>query len=151
MKFNANLGTLLSIAIDTPAHSRVGALLTWRSESTLAPGTLVRVPLGRREVLGVVWEPAPEAAARLELETREIAGELPGLEPLSAEWRRLVAFAAGYYQRSVGEVALAALPPQLRELTAQQLSRRLKRPPGTAAEGEARDTAPVLTAQQAAA
>jgi primosomal protein N' (replication factor Y) len=40
----------------------------------------------------------------------------------------LVAFTAAYYQRSLGEVALAALPPQLRELSAVQLARRLKRP-----------------------
>ena len=37
---------------------------------------------------------------------------------MSRHWRDLVGFAAGYYQRSLGEVALAALPPQLRELDA---------------------------------
>ncbi|RZI91513.1 MAG: primosomal protein N', partial [Variovorax sp.] len=42
-------------------------------------------------------------------------------------WRDLVAFAARYYQRSLGEVALAALPPQLRDLSSVQLARRLKR------------------------
>ena len=36
----------------------------------------------------------------------------------NAAWRELVAFSSGYYQRSLGEVALAALPPQLRELDA---------------------------------
>jgi primosomal protein N' (replication factor Y) len=39
----------------------------------------------------------------------------------------LTGFAARYYQRSLGEVALAALPPQLRELSAEQLARKLKR------------------------
>src|SRR5690606_28748872 len=38
------------------------------------------------------------------------------------------AFAATYYKRGLGEVALAALPPQLRDLDATQLARRLKRP-----------------------
>jgi primosomal protein N' (replication factor Y) len=47
---------------------------------------------------------------------------------LSATWRKLVQFTAGYYQRSLGEVALAALPPQLRDLSSVQLARRLKRP-----------------------
>ena len=37
-----------------------------------------------------------------------------------------MAFTARYYQRSLGEVALAALPPQLRELDEVQLARRLK-------------------------
>jgi primosomal protein N' (replication factor Y) len=42
-------------------------------------------------------------------------------------WRELVDFAARYYQRSAGEVALAALPPQLRDLQQEQLQRRLKK------------------------
>ncbi|WP_293603360.1 replication restart helicase PriA, partial [Polaromonas sp. UBA4122] len=62
------------------------------------------------------------------VQTRHIASVLDGLAPLSATWRKLVAFTAGYYQRSLGEVALAALPPQLRDLSTVQLTRRLKRP-----------------------
>ncbi len=60
---------------------------------------------------------------------RAIGGVLNGIAPLSANWRALVTFAANYYQRSPGEVALAALPPQLRDLDATQLARRLKRKP----------------------
>jgi primosomal protein N' (replication factor Y) len=42
-----------------------------------------------------------------------------------------VSFTANYYQRSLGEVALAALPPQLRTLDALQVERRLKRTKAT--------------------
>ena len=89
----------------------------------------MRVPLGRRETLGVVWDAAEEPyAVRIEDEKlKNIASVLTGLPALSPRWRRLVDFAAAYYQRSQGEVALAALPPQLRELSAGQLLRRLKR------------------------
>ena len=116
------------VAVQTPAHSSLGGLLTYRSELPLAPGTLVRVPLGARELLGIVWaeiaEPGPEVPPDA---IRPVAGVLEGLAPLSENWRRLVDFAASYYQRATGEVALAALPPQLRELGATQLARRLKR------------------------
>jgi primosomal protein N' (replication factor Y) len=54
---------------------------------------------------------------------------LGGVAPLSAHWRQLVTFAASYYQRSSGEVALAALPSQLRDLSTEQWARRLKRKP----------------------
>lgn len=119
----------MHVAVQTPAHSSVGDLLSYASERSLEPGTLVRVPLGRREVLGVVWDaPAEPAALPPGMEARAIAGVLEGLPPLSAPWRRLVAFAARYYQRSVGEVALNALPPQLRDLSPEQLERRLRRP-----------------------
>lgn len=117
-----------SVVVATPAHSGVGASLTYRSELSLTPGTLVRVPLGAREVLGVVWEcPAEPPEGLSEAQTKAVAGVLDGLPPLNARWRQLVRFAAQYYQRSLGEVALAALPPQLRDLDAVQLARRLKK------------------------
>ena len=118
----------LSVVVATPAYSAVAGPLTYRSEFPLAPGTLVRVPLSKREVLGVVWQILPDSGGLLEAQTRNIAGALEGLAPLPATWRALVRFTASYYQRSLGEVALAALPPQLRELTGVQLARRLKRP-----------------------
>jgi primosomal protein N' (replication factor Y) len=118
---------LVHVVVPTPAHSALAQALSYRSELPLAPGALVRVPLGRREVCGVVWD-APEEADELTAgQLKEIGGPLEGLPPLSSAWRQLVAFAAGYYQRSLGEVAVAALPPQLRALDAAQLARRLKR------------------------
>ena len=141
----------VQIALQMPAHSAVGHLLTYAAETRLAPGTLVRVPLGKREVLGVVWdEPAADEApqAQAGLQLRPIAGVLDGIAPLPDAWRRLVAFAARYYQRSIGEIAMAALPPQLRELTPEQLARRLK-PAKAAAKAAATDAAPALVALSA--
>jgi hypothetical protein len=101
----------ISVAVQTPAHSSVAGPLTYRSELPLPPGTLVRAPLGSREVLGIVWSPADGPPdGRAAEATRTIAGALEGIEPLSAPWLELVAFAAGYYQRALGELALAALP-----------------------------------------
>jgi primosomal protein N' (replication factor Y) len=144
------MSALLHVVVPTPAHSTLGEALSYRSELPLAPGTLVRVPLGRREVCGVVWDaPAGTDEAAPE-QLRPVGAPLAELPPLSAAWRQLVAFAAGYYQRSLGEVALAALPPQLRALDATQLGRRLKR--ATPAAGDAGGpAAPELTADQAQA
>ena len=60
--------TIVQVALHTPSHSGVGDLLSYASEHPLAPGTLVRVPLGRRETLGVVWDGAPADAATLDLD-----------------------------------------------------------------------------------
>ncbi|MBS0294194.1 MAG: primosomal protein N' [Proteobacteria bacterium] len=120
---------LVHVAVSTPAHSTVGDLLSYASPTPLPPGTLVRVPLGTREVLGVVWdEPATPIALPAGMAPRAVAGVLAGIAPLDAAWRALVAFTARYYQRALGEVALAALPPQLRELTPEQMARRMRRP-----------------------
>ena len=117
----------LSVVVQTPVHSAIAGPLTYRSPTPLPPGILVRVPLGTRETLGVVWDQEPPEST---FEIRPLSAALDGLPPLNAAWRGLVQFAALYYQRAVGEVALAALPPQLRELGAAQLTRRLKRPSG---------------------
>jgi primosomal protein N' (replication factor Y) len=123
------MNTWLCVLVQTPAHSALGPVLTYRSHQPLPTGTLVRVPLGTRETLGLVWEPtAADATGEIDPEkVRDIAGTLEGIAPLGQAWQQLVTFAAHYYQRSVGEVALAALPPQLRDLTPIQMQRRLKR------------------------
>ena len=128
---------LVSVLVQTPAHSQLAGALTYRSELQLTPGTLVRVPLGTRELLGVVWDRSVQAAADdVALDKlRDVGPVLAGLAPLSGHWRQLVAFAAGYYQRGLGEVALAALPPQLRELSERQMQRRLGRKAAPAVAG----------------
>ncbi len=139
----------LSVVVATPAHSGIRGALSYRSESALAPGTLVRVPLGKREVLGVVWDADPGAQMPQDVTEKPVSGVLEGLPPLGRPWRALVDFAAGYYQRGVGEVALAALPPQLRDLDTTQLARRLKRKNSPGDEDGPPGPVPELTAQQA--
>jgi primosomal protein N' (replication factor Y) len=112
---------------------------------------LVRVPLGKRETLGLVWEELqPDDPQAFDPgKTRSIIAAFESLPPLSASWRQLVNFAADYYQRSLGEVALSALPPQLRELSGLQLQRRLQRQAGAQTASSPDEQAPGLTAEQA--
>ena len=118
----------LPVLVQTPAHSQMAGALTYLSEAPLTAGTLVRVPLGQRELLGVVWDaPGADTPPLDPVKLRPLAGTLDGIAPLTPAWRQLVTFAAHYYQRSPGEVALAALPPQLRDLNTTQLARRLKK------------------------
>lgn len=140
-----------SVVVPTPAHSTVAGPLSYESELPLAPGTLVRVPLGKREVCGVVWDAVQQPSTdNSPANLRPITNVLDGVLPLSAAWRQLVTFAAHYYKRGIGEVALAALPPQLRDLDATQLARRLKR--ASPAVAGADPSAPVTaTAEQQAA
>jgi primosomal protein N' (replication factor Y) len=140
----------LDIAVSAPAYSGLVETLTYRHDTPLLPGALVRVPLGRREVLGVVWRCGTEAPA-----SNIVARAVPvvavlDLPPLTNDWRGLIAFAAHYYQRALGELALAALPPQLRALGGAQLARRLESIPRAIIEISP-DIAPVLTEDQAGA
>ena len=138
----------LAVAVETPRHSAVGGLLDYSHPEALPSGTLVRVPLGRREVAGLVWT-RPDGAEPAPVELRGITQALASLPPLGAEWRALVDFAAAYYQRGVGELALAVLPPELRKLDDTQLARRLARLQKLEAPPAVADPAlPELTAEQ---
>jgi primosomal protein N' (replication factor Y) len=118
----------LAVVVQTPAHSGLSGPLTYLSPEALPEGSLVRVPLGKRETLGVVWPMPPGGLDSAGATERPIASTLTGLGPLGQAWIQLVSFCSRYYQRSLGEVAVAALPPQLRELGPEQVARRLKRP-----------------------
>jgi primosomal protein N' (replication factor Y) len=146
---------VLSVAVETPRYSSVGDLLDYASEQTLPPGTLVRVPLGRRDMPGIVWQ-RPAHAAPPPVELRPLAAVLSSLPPLADEWRELIDFAAAYYQRGVGELALAALPPDLRKLDDTPLARRVARLQQRPADADATLLAtaperPELNEEQAAA
>jgi primosomal protein N' (replication factor Y) len=97
----------------------------------VAPGDVVRVPLGRRESLGVVWGPAEGVAAgRL----KPIA-ELVAVQALSELTRRFVDWVAGYTLAPPGAVLRMALsvpaalqpevPPPLLRRSAEPLPEKL--------------------------
>lgn len=121
------MAVLISVLVQTPAHSGLGGGLHYEHTRELPVGTLVRVPLGQRETLGVVVATQDTDSLPEGTHLRPITGVLEGLAPLNARWVELIEFAARYYQRSPGEVALSALPPALRELDSTQLARRLRR------------------------
>ena len=112
--------TLHRIAVDAPLWDA----LDYLHAGTLPRGCLVRVPLGRQNVLGVVLGPAenstaPEASLRA---VNEVVSAVPALD---APWLDLLLFAATYYQRPLGELMAAALPTWLRHHSAAAAAKRV--------------------------
>lgn len=102
----------IRVALDHPLPT----LFDYRCDAAEPPqpGTLVSVPFGKRQVVGLVCEVTAHsdvAPNRL----RAVDGICDACPPLSAEWLALTSFAADYYQRGLGEVALPALPQALRD------------------------------------
>ncbi len=100
------------VALDHP----LGTLFDYRCDPALSPaaGMLASVPFGKREVVGLIWEVAATSDVPAE-RLRDVRAVCNAVGPLAAEWLELVTFAADYYQRSPGEVALPALPQALRD------------------------------------
>jgi primosomal protein N' (replication factor Y) len=81
--------------------------------AALSPGVRVRVPFGRRRLVGVVVARAP--ASELAAERLKPILEVLDAEPvLDAALLALVSWAAEYYHHPIGEVVATALPKALR-------------------------------------
>ncbi len=118
---------ILKVALDTPLDFCFDYL--WSLEPG-APrplrGQLVLVPFGRREVMGLIVAVHDETDVPLDKLKSAIAVRAQ-LAPLSAEWIALCEFAADYYQRPLGEVAIPGLPKNLRLLKTTSLDKAIKK------------------------
>ncbi len=110
---------ILQIALDTPLRRVFDYLSpphapTDRPPEAPRPGIRVRVPFGRRELVGVLIGTALESALDpSKLKTAlEFLDEFPVFDPVTFE---LLRWAADYYHHALGEVIAAALPASLRE------------------------------------
>jgi primosomal protein N' (replication factor Y) (superfamily II helicase) len=121
------MAVILQIALDTPLRRifdyRAPADLRGCGSSATPPlGVRVRVPFGRRQLIGIlVGIAADSQVASQKLKSAlEILDEQPVFDRVTFE---LLRWAADYYHHPVGEVFAAALPVSVREgHTALQLT-----------------------------
>ena len=102
----------LRVALDVPLEENFDFLALEGVETP--PGSLVVVPFGRSRKVGVVvleGTGSTIALARL----RAIEARVEDVPPLGAADLGLFEFCAAYYQRPLGEVIAACLPPRLRQ------------------------------------
>jgi primosomal protein N' (replication factor Y) len=111
------------MALDTPLN----AVFDYRWAGDVPqPGQLAVLPFGRREVVGIIVEVLQETDVPAE-KLKDAIAVRSQLAPLSPQWLALAGFAAEYYQRPLGEVALPGLPRNLRVLTTVALDRAIKK------------------------
>src|SRR4051812_28295711 len=80
----------------------VAGTYTYRAPATAQAGDVVSVPLGSRDVIGVIWDDPPDTEIG-ETRIRAIGGTFDS-PPLSAEIRRFVDWVADYPLTSRGMV-----------------------------------------------
>jgi primosomal protein N' (replication factor Y) len=102
---------ILRVALDVPLPRLFDYTAAEASEHDL--GRRVVVPFGKRSLAGVIVE-LPPATDVPPGKLRPAGPILDDMPPLTREWLALARFAAEYYQRPLGEVIHAALPPRLR-------------------------------------
>lgn len=121
----------LRVALDTPLDSTFDYRWAAQEEGGAVAGLpqvgqLVALPFGRQEVVGLIMDvvsetEVPPAKLRDAIAVRH---ELPAM---NKEWLALCQFAAEYYQRPIGEVAIPALPKNLKAIKTVSLQRAIKK------------------------
>ena len=106
-------GLIIRVAIPSPLRRVFDYLPPIVEQLSIEPGMRVRVPFGKREVVGVVVESAQDST--LPPNRLKSIRTVLDREPLfsSALFRTLL-WAAAYYQHPIGEVFQTALPVKLR-------------------------------------
>ncbi len=117
---------ILSVALDTPLNSVFD--YRWPCEPGAEPrvGQLATVNFARRDVVGLIVEVKQTTEVPAD-KLKDALAVRSQLAPLSPAWMALAAFAADYYQRPLGEVALPGLPKNLRVQGTVNLDRALKK------------------------
>ena len=129
---------ILTVALDTPLTSCFDYRWPCEPDARPAIGQLVLVPFSRREVVGLIVGVGEHTEVPPE-KLKDALAVRAQLAPLSPAWLALAAFAADYYQRPLGEVALPGLPKNLRLSTTVALDRAIKK---LAKNGAVADTTP---------
>jgi len=107
---------ILRVAIDTPLRKLFDYLPPPQAsrDTGWVPGARVRVPFGRRRLVGILVEVAD--ASTLPPEKLRPAIEMLDAEPaMPVDVVALAKWAADYYQHAIGEVIAAALPGPIRD------------------------------------
>ncbi|MDB5915893.1 MAG: primosomal protein [Massilia sp.] len=145
---------ILTIALDTPLNSCFDYRWPCAPGAEPLAGQLALVSFGHREVVGLIVRVGEHTEVPAD-KLKDAIAVRSQLAPLSNTWLALAAFAADYYQRPLGEVALPGVPKNLRVLTTVALDRAIKKlaKPGAVGAGDATavDTPPLNPAQQVAA
>jgi len=117
---------ILQVAVDTPLDSLFD--YRWPCAPGAEPlvGQLALVSFGRREVMGLIVAVKHETDVP-EDKLKDALAVRSQLSPLSDKWLALARFAASYYHRPLGEVALPGLPKNLRVPGTVALDRALKK------------------------
>jgi primosomal protein N' (replication factor Y) len=125
----------LRIALDTPLNACFDYGWAYADGDRPQEGMLALVPFGPREVVGLIIAVLEHTDVAPEKLKNALAVRTQ-LAPLSPRWIELASFAAEYYQRPLGEVALPGLPKNLRLSTTVALDRSIKKLARLAAQGE---------------
>ncbi len=105
---------ILRVAVPSPLAQSFDYLAPSSNQAALLPGIRVRVPFGRRELIGVVLEVVNESAiSRAKL--RAVLELIDTQAILSTNLLKFLTWASAYYHHPIGDVVVGTLPKMVRQ------------------------------------
>ena len=117
---------ILEVVLDTPLNSSFDYRWPCEPGQEPVPGQLALVSFARREIMALIVA-VKQHSEVLPEKLKDALAVRSQLAPLPERWIALARFAAEYYQRPLGEVALPGLPKNLRVPKTVALDRALKK------------------------
>ena len=144
------LPCILQIALDVPLD--IFFDYRWsgdgKSKFLPKPGQFALVPFGNREAVGIIVAIKQDSELSSD-KLRDVIAVRDQLAPVSEAWMAMCRFAADYYQRPLGEIALPCLPKKLRDSKTVALDRAIKKLGGADSEQNTESRGePALNAEQ---
>ena len=138
---------ILQIALDTPLDRVFD--YRWSGDEIPRLGQFASVEFGRREMVGLIVAIKQDSDVPLD-KLKPVIAVRSQLTEVSPEWIALCAFAADYYQRPLGEVALPSVPKNIRAAKTTALDKALKKLSAPIKAGEASNPPSLNPEQQTA-
>lgn len=105
---------IAQIAVPVPLYGLFDYLVPDAAQHSLMAGCRVKVPFGRKQVLGIVMAVVDESDYPLS-KLKSIVEIIDSKPLLTADILQLLQWASSYYLHPPGEVVFAALPKQIRQ------------------------------------
>lgn len=103
---------LVEVAVPTPLHQVFD--YRWNKNRPVVPGTRVKVPFGRRTVVGIVVR-GLDTSTHPETKLRAVTAILDDEPLLPSDMMALLLWSSRYYHHPIGDVLTSALPVHLRQ------------------------------------
>jgi len=111
----------VQVAVPTPLHLVFD--YRWRGDKPVIPGSRVKVPFGRRSVVGIVVKGISESAYPAD-KLRAVTEALDDEALLADDVMSVLTWASRYYHHPIGDVLCTALPVLLRQGKPAELAHR---------------------------
>lgn len=139
---------ILQIALDTPVERFFDYL--WTGDAVPQIGQFALVNFARREMVGLIVDIKSHSDVPAD-KLKPVLALRHQLSPVSSEWIALCRFAAEYYHRPLGEVALPSVPKNCRAPKTTALDKALKKLDNIKSNEAKASEAPKLNDEQHAA